>query len=740
MRNFLTLILSVFLHVNLVSQTVFSVADQATTNLPFEFPWAGGINAAQYCEIDFNMDGIMDMLVFDRRGNRPMCFINGGTANNLDYQYAPEYADLLPDLKQWVIFKDYNMDGKNDIFTYWGPGTMMVYKNVSDNVLKFEKAVDPFLKTLLPGGYVNLFVTDADYPGIADIDYDGDLDILTFGVLGSFVDMHKNMSMEKYGIPDSLDYEHYTYCWGRFAENDESNQIYLDTCFNGQFSNVSNTTRKTRHVGSTFLIHDLDGNGLQDILLGDVDYPQLLALYNHGTIEEAYITEVDTAFPSGMDAVNLFSMPCSSYMDVNNDGIKDLLVSPFDPGIITSRNKNSSWLYLNAGSNENPDFEFVEKTFLQKDMIDVGSGAYPVVYDWDNDGLDDLFIGNYGYYWYSYYSGYILHSVYYSQIAYYKNVGTIDSPVFQLWDNNFANLRDIKKQGLIPTFDDVDGDGYTDLLVGESEGKIIYVKNLQNNGFDIVSENFQDIDVGDYSAPQLFDIDRDGSKDLVIGEKAGNINYYQNDGTTNYTFITDSLGKVNVTDYSISWDGYSVPSFFRYQDETGLIVGSEQGKIFYFTNIDNNLNGAFVESEELVTLLDTSNVDFDRGMRTGAFITRFYSDDKLSMLVGNYSGGIEFFGGDVDVNTNIKNNDYEMDVNIFPNPAKDILVIEVQNSLKSCTIDIYDVKGTIVLTEKFDSFSSTFELDIRHLNNGFYILNLRSDSGHGQQKIIINNN
>ncbi|GAJ22079.1 unnamed protein product, partial [marine sediment metagenome] len=61
---------------------------------------------------------------------------------------------------------------------------------------------------------------------------------------------------------------------------------------------------------------------------------------------------------------------------------------------------------------------------------------------------------------------------------------------------------------------------------------------------------------------------------------------------------TDSLGKVNVTDYNISYSGYSVPCFFRdNQNKIKLLVGSEQGKIFYFKDIEDNLSGAFTESD-----------------------------------------------------------------------------------------------------------------------------------------------
>ncbi len=40
--------------------------------------------------------------------------------------------------------------------------------------------------------------------------------------------------------------------------------------------------------------------------------------------------------------------------------------------------------------------------------------------------------------------------------------------------------------------------------------------------------NYFDIDVGNFSTPQFFDLNKDGLFDLTIGEQAGNLNYYSN--------------------------------------------------------------------------------------------------------------------------------------------------------------------------------------------------------------------
>ena len=113
---------------------------QSPRNL-LKFPWAGGLNSCQFCAIDLNHDGINDLLVFDRHGNRKLTFINHGTPNTVDYTFAPEYALKLPDLHDWVISVDYNCDGKMDLFTY-GMGGVRVFRNISDTALKFTMVTD----------------------------------------------------------------------------------------------------------------------------------------------------------------------------------------------------------------------------------------------------------------------------------------------------------------------------------------------------------------------------------------------------------------------------------------------------------------------------------------------------------------------------------------------------------------------------------------------------------------------
>ena len=111
-----------------------------------KLPWAGGLIGGQFSSIDLNFDGVKDLFVFDRSGNRISTYINQGTTGQSSYVYAPEYASKFPELFNWALLVDYNNDGKEDIFTFV-QGGCRVFKNTSSsgNGISFQ------LVTLTPG-------------------------------------------------------------------------------------------------------------------------------------------------------------------------------------------------------------------------------------------------------------------------------------------------------------------------------------------------------------------------------------------------------------------------------------------------------------------------------------------------------------------------------------------------------------------------------------------------------------
>ena len=90
-------------------------------------PWAGGLNAPQVSTMDLNADGKADLIIFDKTVSRIRTFLAGDNS----YHYAPDYESLFPpEINSFVILRDYNCDGKKDLFTFGQIG-VLVFQNVT---------------------------------------------------------------------------------------------------------------------------------------------------------------------------------------------------------------------------------------------------------------------------------------------------------------------------------------------------------------------------------------------------------------------------------------------------------------------------------------------------------------------------------------------------------------------------------------------------------------------------------
>ncbi len=95
-------------------------------------PWAGGLNCPQFSEIDLNGDGQKDLVAFERNFYGVIkTYINQGIEGEVNYIHAPEFQLYFPNMRNWMLLRDYNCDGKEDIFT-WVPAGMAVYENISE--------------------------------------------------------------------------------------------------------------------------------------------------------------------------------------------------------------------------------------------------------------------------------------------------------------------------------------------------------------------------------------------------------------------------------------------------------------------------------------------------------------------------------------------------------------------------------------------------------------------------------
>lgn len=687
-----------------------------TGNDTLSLAWAGGMSNLAFFNIDLDLDGTDDLLAFEKHGNRLLPFLRHGQ----QWLYAPEYRHCFPGLHDWLILKDYDNDGKKDIFTY-GLAGIRVFRNSSQEQLSFSLVTDQ-LTSFYYTSYSNIYASPDDNLVVADVDHDGDMDILNFWVLGKYVHYQRNYALENNLANGWLDFRLEDECWGKFSEGADNNEItLLSYC-------QSKNEEPNRHVGSTMTMTDFNHDGLEDLILGDIDYAQVVLLTNGGTLSEALIVAQTSAVPNAVNPISLYSMPLVSSTDLNGDNIPELLVSPADPSLNKSQNVNSVWLYEYDSVLQN--YSLVTQKFLQEQMVNLGSGCYPVLYDWNGDGLLDLFAGNYGYYDSSAYHNGFLTSYYSSSIAYFENIGTASQPAFRLMNPDFGNLRQLNKQALFPTFGDLDGDGQTEMICGCSDGSLIKAKNGQ------ITENFLNIEVGDFATPQLFDLDRDGKIDLLIGNRRGQISYYRNTSTnenSSFQLETSNLGNVDVRDYTLSYFGFATPCFFRQNNETLLLCGNEQGKLFLYNNIDNNLSGSFsLQTTWLPEQTETQHLPIQEGIRVGVAVGELNNDNYPDLIVGNYAGGFAYFEGRTGIPVSI-NETESTTAKCYPNPATDILHIETTNDDIS-QVQVFDLTGRKILETKF--IGRLYQLNINSLSSSVYILKLITDGKNSYHKVV----
>jgi hypothetical protein len=706
--------------------------------------WAGGFNSVQFSEVDLNLDGIRDLLVFDKTGDRMSTFINDGVDNEVSYTYDPYYLQFFPrGLNNWVLMRDYNCDGKMDIMSYNSAG-IKAYKNVSTTQLSFVLDTISIQTNYNPdgaGSFSPLYVGTTDLPAIDDIDGDGDLDILTFSILGAYVEYHKNLSVENTGSCGSFDYELSNKCWGFFHENNTNNGVTLyDTC-DWNISNPQKLSGGNKHSGSTLLTLDVDANNSKDLVLGDVSFNNFVLLTNGDAspmLNKSSMTAFDSLFPQNNGStipVDISYFPAGFYLDVNNDSIKDLIASP--NCLYGCKNDNNVWYYNNANADNNPDFNFIEKDFLQNTMIEVGEGAHPVFFDHNSDGLMDIIIGTYGLYEPS-----VGPLLYLAGLSLYENIGTTSNPSYQLITNDYANISTINLDlnnsrptlGLHPTFSDLDGDNDMDMILGDYNGLLHHFTNTAGAGqtadFTLTAPDYFAIDVGNNATPLLYDLDNDGLNDLIIGKKAGTFSYYRNTGTTtvpDFTLITDSLGKV-YTNRSFDIYGYSSPVIIDSAGTTQLFSGSINGSIYKFGNIDGNLTGTFS--------VDSNFQSIWEGVNSIVSITDINNDNKLDMLVGNQSGGLTYFdGSDTIVVAVNKNINLFSEINLYPNPTKNTINIDLgNNNLKNANIQIIDLFGKVLQNESVNTRKTTINLN--NYSVGIYLVKFSNQNGSKVYKVI----
>ena len=679
-------------------------------------PWAGGLNAPQFSPVHLDSDSLIDLFVFERSGNMVLTFVGRGEHI---FEFDDSYISSFPPLRDWAILRDYNQDGVQDIFSYsttGAPGFDVYRGSIGGGLLSYQKLTFPtdlqvLTYPLSSGGRANIYISNQDIPEVVDVDKDGDLDILSFDVDGTRLRYYRNMAIEKDLGSDTLDYILEDRCWGKFTESFNTNQVILSNDANACASGVA---PRNIHSGSTIAAFDWDFDEDLDLLLGDISFDDLLLLINGGSNEQAFITGQMMSFPNDQDPVILKYFPAAFMIDLNADSIQDFVATPTQ--LDARQNVEMTWLYSGVKGETNVEFELTRKDFLTDQMLDFGTDATPLFFDFNSDGLTDILVGS------RFHRNHDPNQP--STLFLLENTGSLEEPKFEIRDTNYLRLSQHVNEldALTPTSYDIDHDGDEDLIIGNKTGKLILVENVAGPNQEFVAGTIEypwfDIDVGFGSFPAIFDVDGDSLPDLIVGEERGNVNFLRNVGTVSQPSYNpdlddrenrDEFGFID-TRQSITVFGIATPTVLHTLDSTFLVCGSSAGEFSIYPLDASGLN-------DTLPKLESSLSELYVGRRLRGSFADINGDGWLDLVTGNARGGLTIFS------TSFRTTQIVSDLHlaqpqprVYPNPFKDNLTIDWNQTINY--VQIFDLQGRLIFRKAVNA--KKLELDLAELSPGLY--------------------
>ena len=627
-------------------------------------PWTGGLTAPQYSEADLDGDGIGDLFIFDRSGNRILAFqgcLSDVPEATLTYYHRPDWRTQFPEgLRNWVLLRDANCDGVMDLFANSQSGMRIWPGSFEGGLTQYPDA--PTSNVIANWDFgsgdqqLPLVCLNTDIPALGDFDGDGDLDMVTWTETSSTLYSYtgRGLTAESVGCGDTLIWDVTNRCFGMLDEATEDNTVFIGSEHQCDFNVAEpraedgNAEAETtmRHAGGTTALLELDGDGHLDLLLGDVSYNQFVTCYMTDASDGQDSTmNTTTHWPADLgdeDTLDIQRFPAAYPIDADQDGVRDLMIAPNATFEIDGR--FGSWFYRNAGTASLPEWTLMTKAFLQEGMIDLGRGAYPAFTDFDGDGDMDMVVANK--------ERYIGPGNTPALLARFRNVGTPTSPAFEQLDTNWLALPDYGLESVALAFGDTDGDGDDDLILGDELGNLHRWENTAETGAEmalvLAEPSMPDasgtaIDVGQFATPCLYDLDDDGDLDLLVGEKNGNLNLFENTGSASapiYTSVTASTGQV-LADNLLGINGFAVPAIWPTDSGLNLVIGNELGRLQLYSLPDAPME----EPESEWTEVTAQWLDLYEGEFAAPALADLNADGTHDLVVGVRDGGLTLWNG-----------------------------------------------------------------------------------------------
>ena len=602
----------------------------------------GGLNSPQVSLADIDGDGVDDLYLFDRDGDVHLALRRDGGRPAGEWVYAPELTSGWPAVISFAALRDFDADGVPDLFAISsapGQSALEVYRGTRrSGGLSFERVAFPAVPAdvLYTVDGAQVYVAITDVPAIEDVDGDGDLDVLSFESAGTYVRFFENVSEAQPGDEpaDFLRFRQASSCYGGVYESAFDGSVLLAEA-PGACAEPSDGLIGPRHgalhPGSTLALADVDGDGDEDLLVGDIASESVVALLNAPPADgQAFFTEVELGWPAA-PAVPPVALPFfpTVYPLPLAGPVEEYLVSPSNPG--GGADYACLWRYtVSAGGTLALD----RRDYLTHLALDHGTGAHAALGDLTGDGIDDILIGNTQ----AYNDGdpistLTLYAYDASEGGYVERAPTWLAPINALVASSL--------QRPTPTLADLDADGDLDLFLGSALGTVSFAENLAGAAapadFADLVPQWAGIDVGSFSAPALADVSGDGTPDLLVGDRAGRLNFFPNRGSAGAPAFDAEPVETSFGQIDVRLPGFPSPNlrpaFVQLDGRAVLYLGTADGRLFAYDDLPLEPGG----SAQLVAELELGvGGDLDPAFGLDP-------EGEPFAVVGNARGGIGLF-------------------------------------------------------------------------------------------------
>ena len=574
--------------------------------------FSGGMELCKPTFVDIDADGDLDMFIGGEDG-RISFFRNDGTKDQPRWSFISDFYDSIEvGDRSAPFFADIDDDGDFDLFVGNKEGMITFYQNDRD-------PTSP-LWIKITDNYDSIDVGEKSVPFLVDIDADLDLDLFIGEKVGN-INFHQNDGTKKNPL------------WNLVTENYGSIDVgggsvphFVDIDSDGDFDlfigEDYGNINFYRNIGTPNLSKwDLVSSNYNFIDVGRYSFPVFVDIDNDSDFDlfvgqkkgKIYFYRNDGAptLPSwsfvteNYNFIDLGWYTKPALADIDGDGDFDLFVGEEEGNINFYRNE----VTLPIGS-----WTLVTENYY---AIEAKDHSHPTFADIDSDGDLDLFVGKDD-----------------GQIEFYQNIGSSDSASWILVSDNYYSIEVGTHSS--PTFVDIDADFDLDLFIGQENGKISFYRNdgiPQEPSWTPVPENYDSIGVGEYSVPTFADLDLDGDFDLLIGSGEGKIFFYRNDGTPqadSFVFITDYYDSIDVGNWSAP-----VLCDLDSDGDPDLFIGEAEGGLHFYKNLTlNSIRGKVTDNQN--NPLTDSSV-YLSGDRNDTTLTDSLGNYQfIGLPVGNY--------------------------------------------------------------------------------------------------------